>query len=141
MSDALVLERRREALMTAARLQRRNVGLRWRTLRGKRAVQWVESGLAATRALRGSSGLLIASSASRSRGWLWLASALRVLARTRGGLFGTALGVLRRPSLWSLAMLVGQWWWRRRRRQQRRAVRARAAIGVSRSGHRQHAHA
>jgi hypothetical protein len=128
VTDALVLERRREALKTAAKLQRRNVGIRWRTLRDKRAVQWVESGLAATRVLRDSSGAVITSTVGRSAGWLWLASALRVAARTRGGFLGSTLGVLRRPSLWSLAMLIGQWWWRRRsRRQRRHAAAARAA--------------
>jgi len=141
MTDALVLERRCEALKTAAHLQRRNVGLRWRTLRDKRAVQWVESGLAATRALRDSSGALITATAGRSAGWMWLASVLRIFAHSRGGFFGSALRVLRRPSLWSVAMLVGQWWWRRSRRQRRRAVRAHAAIGMSRWAHREHAQA
>ena len=141
MSDALVLERRREALKTAAQLQRRNVGLRWRTLRDKRAVQWVESGLAATRALRDSSGALITATAGRSAGWMWLASVLRIVARSRGGFVGTAMRVLRRPSLWSLAMVIGQWWWLRGRRRRQRGVRAHAAIGTSRWAHREYAQA
>jgi hypothetical protein len=123
VSDTLVLERRRVALKTAARLQRRNVGIRWRTLRSKRSVQWVESGLAATRALRRTGAPAIASTAAEAKGWGWLASALRLLAPSPGGFLATALRVLRRPSLWSVAMLVGRWWWRRHRRA-RRAARA-----------------
>lgn len=127
MSDALILERRRSALMTAARLQRRNMGIRWSTLRGKRAVQWVESGLAATRTLGAAGGGLLPAGAGRSGGWL--GRALQLAAHSRGGFFGAALRVLRRPSLWSLAMLAGRWWMRRRKRnQQRRALRARVAV-------------
>ena len=121
MSDASVLERRREALKTAARLQRRNVGIRWRILRGKRSVQWVESSVAATRTLHHTSTPAIAPTAAAAREWGWLASALRVLGDSRGGFFSAALRVWRRPSLLSVAMLVGRWWWRRHRRARREA--------------------
>jgi hypothetical protein len=129
VNDASVLERRREALKTAARLQRRNIGIRWRIVRGKRSVQWVESGVAATRTLRHTGAPALASTAAAARELGWLASALRLLGDSRGGFFSAALRMLQKPSLLSVAMLVARWWWRRHRRA-RREARMRSRVFV-----------
>jgi len=96
-----LIERRREALLIATRLQRRNVAARWDQLRGNRVVGWVESAKALADGLRGTPGLRGAAAGS-----------LTAIA-------SSALWALRERSGWGLLAMAAKWWWRRRDRRRR----------------------
>jgi hypothetical protein len=108
MADAALLAHRREALQLAAELQRRNVAARWQALAQRRSVHWIEAAWGATTGGHGLAALPWAAAARGGAGWL--------SARPAGGALAAALGLLRRPSWWSLGVLAARWLWRRRRR-------------------------
>jgi hypothetical protein len=91
------LERRREALLIAARLQRRNVAARWSLLKGQRLIGWLDSAKTLSDALRGARGLRGASMGSFA------------------ALLSSGLWSLRERSGWGALAMAMQWWLRRRR--------------------------
>lgn len=119
MLDAARLRaQRRDALELAARLQRRNVAARWQALAARRPVRWLDGAWAALARQRHEAigGLPWAALARGGAGWL--------TARPAGGSLAAWIGLLRRPSWWSLGALAARWLWRRRR--SRRATSAQA---------------
>jgi len=109
-----VIERRREALLIATRLQRRNVAARWDQLRGNRVVGWVESAKALADGLRGTVALRGAAAGS-----------LTAIA-------SSALWAVRERSGWGLLAMAAKWWLRRRDRRRLREQ----AVSERRSGRR-----
>lgn len=107
--------RRREALLIAARLQRRNVAARWDQLQGQRVVGWIESVYSLTGAMRGTRSLRGAASGS-----------LTAMA-------SSALWAVRERSWWGIAAFAGKWLWRRRERRQQRALRRIAQAEAART--------
>jgi hypothetical protein len=108
MADAALLANRREALRLAAELQRRNVAARWQALAERRSVHWIEAAWGAAAGGHGLAALSWAATVRGGAGWF--------SARPAGGALAAALGLLRRPSWWSLGVLAARWLWRRRRR-------------------------
>lgn len=119
---ALWRERRREALVLSAELQRRNVAVRWQALAARRSMRWIDATWSAAAASRRAAGggLPWAALARGGAGWL--------TARPAGGSLAAVVGLLRRPSWWSLGALAARWLWQRRRQRSPPIGRARRLL-------------
>jgi hypothetical protein len=120
--DPAVLERRREALVLAAQLQRRNIAARWSTLSEFRAVRWTETIVGALSGRRHrSDARWPAVHAQRGFAgglpwWPLIKGGIGMFSGRQATSLATTLSVLRRPTWWSVGMLGAQWLWKRRHR-------------------------